>query len=191
MGQNPTRKTTAYIRRMITTKKWRVNSRTPTIERIAEKNGVCWATARKAMKNIENEGRIRNYGKAGFYVIHDLPKFSNSNLLKLRYVRSNLQAAKLLNNGGICIGRYVIKYNPIDNLVQVLDVVSNYNENINLSELFDYINNPVNIKRLLASRNKNEDNYPLLRKKYEKQKRLARVSKIVSRHKRELGIDGE
>lgn len=189
MGQNPTRKTTAYIRRMITTKKWEVNSKIPPIREIAEKNGVCWASARKAMRNIENEGRVRNYGKAGFFVVHNLPKYDDFSSLKLNYVKNNLKAAKLLNNGGISIGQYVLKYCPEEHSVEVLDVVSNYNEIINLAELLEYVNSPVNIKQLLAAKNKKDDGYPLLRTKYEKQKRLGRISRIVSRHKRELSID--
>lgn len=188
MKQSPVKKTTAYIRRMISAKKWEVNSRTPTIEKIAEKNGVCWTSARKAMNVLEREGKVQNFGSIGFFVRNN---FSNNSahLHNLKSARSNIQAARILNNGGINIGRYVIGYIPAENKIRIIDLVTNTDDKLQLEDLLDSIRYPVRVNDLIKLQKKNEDEYIIARKKYEFQKRIKQAAKIVLRHKRNLGID--
>lgn len=189
MKQKQVKKTTAYIKRMISAKKWEVNSRTPTIGEIAKRNNVCWSTARKAMNVLEREGKVQNYGSIGFFVKNNLPdNITPLRSINLKSAKSNIKAAKLINNGGICIGRYVIGYIPVENKVRIIDLVTNTDEDIQLEDLLDSLKYPVKVNDLLKLQKRNEDEYTVARRKYEFQKRVKQVAKIVVRHKRNLGI---
>lgn len=183
----------SYARRMITKGTWKVHSRIPSMESIAETIGVSRPTVRKAIRVLEDEGTIENYGPLGFIVISDKLaklKIKSKNRYYLHVMKNNLKILDVLNGGGKQIGRYVIKYIPASRNIVSIDVVSGTTQKASLSEIENTVNNPIDIKNLLRIYTKESDVYRVKRKKYDEQKKIHTLAHVVSRHKKELGIHG-
>lgn len=180
----PTKRVLAYIRSMISKKTWRVNHRVPRIADISSTLSVSQPTVRKAIRMLEKEGVLENFGSLGFYVKSDYG--SQRNKYWTGKLKDNVKIAELLGKGGVQIGRFVLRYIPATQNVTAIDVVSGKTRKASLTELTETVERPLDLDQVLKS-----SAVDTTKKKWERQKDLQAVAQIVSRHKKELGINGK
>lgn len=180
-GYKPTKKTLAYIKRMISRKSWRVNERIPTIEKISKINSVSQYTVRKCIKILEKEGILENFGSLGFYVRSDHTVKKNRYWTSI--LKGNVEVAKILEQGGITIGKFALKYIPATNSIKFINVASGKGGVAELHELEQSVEKPLCLKKVLRSEDTN-----LALKIWKRQEQIKPVAQIVIRKKKELGI---
>lgn len=194
MSYKPTKKTLAYLKKMISQRSWRINERIPSLSVLAEKLKVSYPTVRKAVRALETEGVLQNHGSLGFFVISNQAielKKQQKNKYYLGVLKSNLQILELLGDGGTKIGKYILKYIPALNRIEAVNMASGEIYSESLNDLDEAIINPVKLEQLLKAYEKSPKTYRTERVKYDKQRQIQSLARIVSRHKKELGIHGE
>lgn len=178
------KKALAYMRRMISTGHWEVNSKIPHIVTIASLLNVSPPTVRKAIRVLEDQKVIVNYD-FGFFVLSDIlirrnKKSRVSDLLMK--ASSYLNATKGIHNDYKIINSYAIKVEKEPRRIKAINLITSNEISSSIDELFDVIDNPVSLKTVI------NDNAKI--SKYKRQKELYSLAKLVCYHKRELGIDG-
>jgi DNA-binding transcriptional regulator YhcF (GntR family) len=190
----PTRKAISYIRRLISLGTWKVNSKIPPLRNISEQISVSYSTVRNAVRFLENEGTLQNYGSLGFYVTSDklskLKEISN-NQYYIQMLKTNLKVVEELNKGGVKIGTMVIRYIPSSGNIISTDIISGKKNISSLVTLNEIISKPLKPEDLLKIRATMPSIFGRERKKYDDQQKLTKLAQIVSRHKKELKIHGE
>ena len=187
---SPSKKTLAYMRRMISSGSWKPNERIPTLGSIAKTLKVSIPTIRKALKKLEYEKTIQNYDSLGFFVLSDalVQKHKRERTSFLIHMSSvNLDVSKMEYFKRKLFGQYGIGYNPKTRIILAHNIITHKSITTTVNELDDIIRNPITIKKMLEISN---DNRLLARTKtvYQRQQRLLRLARVVNLNKRELGI---
>jgi hypothetical protein len=101
----------------------------------------------------------------------------------LENAMSMLSIAKLLNQGGIHIGKFIFLYKK--EYLTVLNIISNKKQIFKINELIDAISNPIMLSDLMNSSNKTKK---ILQQKYYNQKVIQEITPILLANRKRLGI---
>lgn len=177
----PSKKTRAYIKSMISKKVWKVNEKIPSALAIADAVSVSQITVRKVIRILEKKGILECYGSLGTFV-----KYAGNNKNLIRNLKSTVRAADLIGEGGIQIGRFIIRYIPAKKEIISLDIIVGEEVVTSMKAINDYLRHPLSLKSI----NRKKSPKKAL-EEWKNQKKIALLARTVARHKKELGINGK
>lgn len=149
-GRKPFKRALTYMKRMVSTGKWKANKRIPTLATIAKRTGTSIVTTRKAIHQMEYERLIDNNGSLGFCVIPtDLTRLFHADKQRyyLRLIKLNLDTIELLESGGIPLGKYIILSSPPSLVIR--NVLSGETTNTTWKDLEASIQSPILLDSLI------------------------------------------
>lgn len=188
-GYKPSKRCATYIKKMIGRRFWKVDERISTIEQIATKLDVSQVTVRNVIKQFEHNGVLENWGSLGFYLKSSTlgPKKVSKNTYYLAALRTNLNAFDMLSAGGFKIKNWIIKYQKGTQEVIGLNEVTGLTVNTNLIELRHAAASLISYESIL--RISDVALFEAEKKKFDRQREILPVAKLVLRYKKDLGIN--
>lgn len=180
------KKTIAYINRMINIKHWKINEKIPTIKTISTKLNVSCITVRKAIGYFEHKKIIQNCGYLGFFVLSDTlvktNKLSRTNLLA-HFASFNFNLSTIDHFNIKLFGCYGIKVN--ENSIDAINILTHKRIRTSIEEISDIINNPITVNDMLNI--SDIKTLERVRSKYQRQIKLEKLAKTIYLRKKELG----
>lgn len=179
-GKN-TNKCLAYCKKMITSKKWPVQSKIPTITKLAIKLKVSSFTTYRAIKILESIGYLENYGRQGFYVISKYNYDNNKQVNLLFKAKKNLFVSMLLDKGALFTKGYVIYLDENNQLIKTYNIISNKIEEYNINDIKLALWNPLTLDMVLKNKS--------LYHQFQKQENIIDFIKYTRLNIKKLGIN--
>ena len=177
-----------YIQRNINSGKWSPNEAIPPLKTIATFSEVSPQTVRKAVSILEQDRIIDKQDSSKFILCSpQIISLRKKSLTRYYFnkVQTSVQIAKLLHEGAIQLGQFVIKYNPITKLVFFI----NNNEGIlnikPVKDLLEIAKEPLALSTVLETDN---ITFNMLYKKWKYQQSLLSIATTIAKHQKQLGI---
>lgn len=178
----PRIKAVAYMKRMITMRKWVM---IPSTQKISETLGTSKTTVRAAIRMLEEGGIVENTG-IGFMVI---PRpFSelyrrNKQFYYLELLKRNVRIAEMLNEGGRILGNFVIQVRG--KRIISANIITGEIIKTTEDELKEIMSRPITVDELLKLKGKMLSKAKV---QYLRQKRMNSISETIFHYRRELGL---
>jgi DNA-binding transcriptional regulator YhcF (GntR family) len=174
---------------MISRGTWEVNNAIPSINKLAQKTKVSVTTVRSVLKQFERAGIIECWGRLGFYLISDSTSKNKSRNQKfVQLIQTNLKAFELLRNNGIKKRNWILNYNLETEVISGLNEISGNSIETNLKEILDIESNLLSLSTILEINN--SDEFQEAKKKFDRQRELLPLARVVLTSRKELGING-
>lgn len=173
---------------MISRGTWEINSPISSITKIAKKISVSTATVRNVLKQFERNGTIECWGRLGFYLVSDMTAKGKTRDQKfIRLIQTNLKAFEILRAKGIKKRNWIVRFNRDNNIITGLNEVSGLSIETNLSEIAELQTNLLSLSKILAMENSSE--FKEAKKKFDRQREIIPLARVVLNNKKELGIN--
>lgn len=186
-GYRPAKKCQAYLKARINRGDWKTGEKIPSLSVIAQKTGVSYPTARKAVRCFEREGVISNYGSLGFFLVSPTQSAlqkKNKNLFLLGQLKNNIKSVEMLKQGAITLQQMLISKE--EEKITGYNVVTCETHITTVSELEEIYSSPLDLTSVVQI--SDSIKFRKYKKKYMRQQKLMQLAMLVMRHKKEIGI---
>jgi len=185
-GYRPSKKCTTYIKKMISQKIWKVGEQIPSLQRIAHALDISYPTVRKVVHSFEKDGIFSNWGTLGFYLVRPTKRISKSKTY-LNNLESYLTAFTMIQDGAIKIFPWLIKYENISGKVTGLNEVNGTVITTNMENILEISHSLISLDLILSIKNlvKFEEH----KIKFDNQRKILPLAKVILKHKKDFGID--
>ena len=183
-GYKQSKRCSTYVKKMISRGFWGLNEPISSINTIATKLDISYPTVRNVLKQFERDGVLASWGKLGYFLISDSlvgTKKVSKNQHFLRMVQTSLTAFDILRNKGIQKRNWLIHFNKETKTIIGLNEISGSSIKSSLDEILDLQENLLSLSNVL--RNKN------FKRKFDRQREILPLARLVINHKKELGIN--
>lgn len=187
-GYRQSRKALGYMRRMISSGKWKANTRIPSINEISKKIDVSYGPIRKAIRCMVKDHTLKDYGSMGWHV--QIPAkaalwTSNKKLAMAQTADNEIKLAMEIAAGAIIVQEYLLRYDRKRDKIVATNRVSGLKSRIRREELLEIIHRPLTLATVgVAAEEERRD----MLKKWRKHKKYSRIAKLTRRQLRKLGI---
>lgn len=161
----------SYIKLMISTNKWKINEPIPSIKEIADKTDSSYPTVKKVIKELEYNKILNNWGK-NIFLINSFGIDKTNFLLYQMNKNFDLTNRKIFKI-------YPWLFNITSSNILCTNEFSNRKIKTTLEELLN-LNKLISLKEVLTNKT--------LTTKYNRQRELLPIYKIVTNYKKEFGI---
>ena len=189
-GYKQSKRCATYIKKMISRGFWQVNEPISSTNSIAAKLEMSFITVRNVLKQFERAGMLQSWGSLGYYLVSNVsptPKKNSVNIRYLRMLETSLKAFDIVRNNGLQKRNWLIHFDPVSRKVVGLNEVSGLTIKSNLNEIFEIKDNLLSLSNVLAI--KDFSKFKIAKKKFDRQRELLPMARLVINHRKELGIN--
>ena len=153
------------------------NKQLPSMKELATKLKCSYPTTNKIIKTLVVEGYVTNQESIGlFTTVRDMTTWIALHKHYLRRAHSNIEVAKLLNNGGKLLGRYAVLFGKI---ITAIDVISGEKITTSRDEIEEAIHNPLALEIIVTEKGKKQR---ICMNKFIRQAEIHTLAEIIHRH---------
>ncbi len=171
----------SYIKRRIG-KTWELGTRIDSVTYIAKDIGVCYTTARKAIKVLCKQGLLENRG-TGFFVI-GRPNLKLSTILgkldNLKRAAASIKTAKMLSEGGMWDGQEIAVIARTDNTIKIFYPITIMDITLDIDSIKNTISNPITAQNVIDNK--------LLLDQFHKQQQVKEHANVLFPRLKQLNI---
>jgi hypothetical protein len=153
------------------------NRMLPRIKYLTTRFGYSYPTVRKAIQILENEGRVENFGSLGFQTTVIYDTWLSQQKGYLTKAKSNLEIAKLLNEGAKLYGRFAILFGQT---ISAIDIINGRRFETNQEEVEEAVLNPLALDIIETAKGKKQR---ILMSKFMRQSEIRDVARVIYSHR--------
>lgn len=185
-GYQPSKKCATYIKKMISQETWKVGEQIPPLLKIAHTLDISYPTVRKVIHQFERDGIFMNWGNMGFYLVAPTKRVSKYRSC-VDTIDSYLNAFTLSHDGATKIAPWLIKYERDTGKVTGLNEVSGMLIDTQMESILEISRSLIPMSSLLKTKNIVE--FKELKKKFDNQRKILPLARVILKHKKDFGID--